>query len=65
MFNLSRKKKKQKIDPTEQAKIERLTKAESELEVLKARQCKAVAALNDRHSRNHWRESVQQIIQGA
>lgn len=43
----------------------RLAQAEADLEDLTARAEKAVRTLDARHRRNHWRESIEQMIQGA
>ena len=58
----NRKARDQKI---EGEKIERLEKAERELFWLKARAAKAIQSLDERQKRNHWRESIEQMIQGG
>lgn len=52
-------------DPAEREKIAKLERAEAELQELKVRGERAVRLLNERSRRNHWRESVEQMIQGA
>lgn len=52
-------------DQTEHEKIERLEQAEAELDSLKARASKAISFLDSRHQRNHWRESIEDMIQGT
>lgn len=49
----------------EREKMERLEKAEAELVTLKARAVRAVAVLDGRQQRNHWRESIEDMIWGA
>ena len=48
----------------EHEKMERLEKAEAELDTLKARATKAITFLDGRNRRNHWRESIEDMIQG-
>lgn len=43
----------------------RLEDAERTLEDLKTRKERAVRILGDRQSRNHWRESIEKMIQGV
>lgn len=43
----------------------RLAKAERDLADLTTRGQDAVRALDARNGRNHWRESIEQMIQGA
>lgn len=42
-----------------------LARAEADLAHLTARGEVAVRALDARNKRNHWRESIEQMIQGA
>lgn len=49
----------------EREKIARLEAAEKDLQALQVRGEKAVRFLTERHGRNHWRESIQQMIQGG
>lgn len=49
----------------EREKIERLEKAERELFWLKARAARAIMTIDERKSRNHWREAIERMIQGA
>lgn len=44
---------------------ERLHRAENELRTLKARAHRAASALESRRQRNHWRESIEQMLQGG
>lgn len=46
-------------------KMERLEEAERTLADLQARKEKAVTFLTERHERNHWREAIERMIQGA
>lgn len=46
-------------------KMERLERAEDELRVLKARADRAIGVLDAREKRNHWREAIDSMIQGA
>lgn len=52
-------------DRVEDAKIERLERAEAEVENLKMRAHAAIQILDGRRERNHWRESIQEMIQGV
>ena len=49
----------------ERVKVARLEAAEAHLSDLRERADKAVRVLDARRSRNHWRESIEQMIQGA
>lgn len=49
----------------ETAEEARLVRAENEVRVLQSRADSAIEALDARARRNHWRESIQQMIQGA
>lgn len=57
--------RKRHTDPNEDEKIERLEQAEAEVEDLMLRAGTAIRFLDARHRRNHWRESIEQMIQGA
>lgn len=48
----------------EHEKMERLEKAEAELDTLKDRAHKAISSLDSRHKRNHWKQSIEDMIQG-
>lgn len=43
----------------------RLDKAEADLAHLRGRADDALGTLNDRHDRNHWSESIQELITGV
>lgn len=43
----------------------RLEDAERELAILKQRADKAMYTLESRRSRNHWREAIESLFQGA
>jgi hypothetical protein len=49
----------------EREKSARLEDAEREVADLRSRADRAIRTLDDRHTRNHWRESIEQMIQGA
>lgn len=49
----------------EREKMERLEMAEAEVAALKARAGNAIRYLDARGSRNCWRESIEQMIQGV
>lgn len=49
----------------DRANLARLEQAESDLGVLKARASRAIGILDARDGRNHWRESIEQMIQGS
>ena len=49
----------------EREKIARLEEAEAEVADVRTRATKAIRALDDRRGRNHWRESIEKMIQGA
>jgi hypothetical protein len=57
--------RKWKTNHISDEKMERLEKAEEDLRNLKSRAEKAIQTLDDRHKRNHWRESITEMIQGA
>lgn len=46
-------------------KYVRLEKAESDLLGLKQRAHVAISSLDSRNRRNHWQESIEQMIQGG
>jgi hypothetical protein len=50
---------------TEAAHEARLVKFETELEALRGRADTALDSLNARHDRNHWRESIEEMITGV
>lgn len=54
-----------RADAKECESMARLEKAEKDLGELQQRAHAAVTVLNDRAKRNHWRESIEQMIQGA
>lgn len=49
----------------EREKDERLEKAERDLASLKARAERAISRIEERRGRNHWREAIERMIQGA
>lgn len=59
------RKKKKQDDHEELAKLARLEEAEREVTSLSERKDKAISMLDARHGRNHWRESIEEMIQGA
>lgn len=61
--HLSSAKKRQ--DTLEREKMARLEQAEGELSSLRDRAGLAIRRLDERRARNHWRESIEQLIQGA
>ena len=52
-------------DPEEREKMARLEAAEGDLRLLRARADLAVRLLTERNGRNHWRESIEDMIRGA
>lgn len=60
-FPHARKKRK----TIERDKIARLEQAEADLSSLKIRASNAIRTLDNRQRRNHWRESIEKMIQGA
>lgn len=57
---------KTKKDPVgEREKIARLEAAEEQVADLKGRSTRAIITLGNRQARNHWREAIEQMIQGA
>lgn len=56
---------KSRDDALEREKIARLEQAEQEVRSLTERGETAVRFLIARNDRNHWRESIQQMIQGV
>lgn len=50
---------------TEDEKVARLEQAERDLGEFKARAHHLTKKLDERRKRNHWRESIEQMIQGA
>lgn len=63
MFGFTRRKRK--ADAVEDEKMTRLEQAERELGHLQARGYHATQRLSERSGRNHWRESVEQMIRGT
>lgn len=63
MFNCFRRNRGD--SPTEREKITRLEQAEAEVADLVARSERAIGYLTPRRGRNHWRESITEMIQGA
>lgn len=59
------KRKRQERDGAERAHDLTLEQAESTLRDLTTRGEQAVRTLDDRDRRNHWRESIQSMIQGV
>ena len=57
--------KKTGAGPEAREKMARLEKAEQELDSLKTRAANAISTLDSRKRDNHWRESIQNLIQGA
>ena len=51
-------------DAEYQAKLSRLEAAEAEVADLRARAERAIKTLEDRRKRNHWRESIQEMLGG-
>ena len=64
MFRLSRS-ARDRADAEEREKIARLEEAEREVKHLKARGDRAIQFLESRDNRNHWRESIEQMIRRA
>ena len=56
---------KTRLDADEREKIARLEQAERELGSLQHRAWLAINTLDERQRRNHWRESIERMIQGA
>lgn len=52
-------------DRAEAEKMARLERAEAEVAGLRIRADNAIQFLDARRKRNHWRESIEQMIQGA
>lgn len=59
------KKRNRTLCPEEQAKDQRLAEAEKALSNLQHRAHVAVGYLDGRGGRNHWKESVEEMIQGG
>jgi len=57
-------KRKTGTGSVEREKMERLEQAEADLRNLKDRATKAITFLDGRNKRNHWRESIEDVIQG-
>lgn len=58
------KRRKRKRD-SEAAKVARLEQAESEVKELISRGETVTKFLEDRQRRNHWRDSIEQMIRGG
>lgn len=54
-----------RVENTDRDKMARLERAESEVKDLRGRADRAIGKLDARHSRNHWRESITEMIQGV
>lgn len=52
-------------DPADREKMARLEAAEGDLHALTLRADLAVRLLTERNGRNHWRESIEDMIRGA
>lgn len=52
-------------DEEDREKMASLERAEAELADLKDRSQRAISTLNNRHLRNHWQESIADMIRGA
>ena len=67
MFSIFKRRREARAqrEAAEREHDERLAEAEYDLMHLQARGENAVRTLNERHSRNHWRESIERMIQGA
>lgn len=63
MFRLIKRRKASKV--VEDEKMAALEKAEKDLGALEFRAFHAIRALDERGGRNHWREAVERMIQGA
>lgn len=57
--------RKSRADVVEHEKMARLENADRDLQQYQERASRAINALDSRHGRNHWRESIEQMIQGA
>lgn len=54
-----------KAEADEREKLRRLDEAEQDLCKLKDRASQAMQTLDERRDRNHWREAIEQLIQGG
>ncbi len=59
------RKSREREAAAEAEKMARLEKAEAELLVLQERKSRALRILSERDRRNHWRESIEEMIQGV
>lgn len=59
------KRRRERADAIEREKEARLEQAERELGNLQARSYHATQFLDARANRNHWRQSIEQMIQGV
>ena len=57
--------KRAECSSDEEKKVARLVEAEKSLGELQQRAHVAITYLDGRHRRNHWRESVQEMIEGG
>lgn len=57
--------RKPREDAAEEVKMERLRAAESAGTDLQRRADELTKILQERRQRNHWRESIEKMIQGA
>lgn len=64
MFRMGVFSKRRQI-AVEREKMARLEQAEGELATLGNRAALAIRRLDERRGRNHWREAIEQMIQGA
>lgn len=56
---------KTRADASHDEKMVRLEQAERDLASLKERLSQPMAVLDKRRRQNHWRESIEQMIQGG
>lgn len=56
---------KAREDADEREKMKRLEQAERDLFFLQIRASRAISLLESRQRRNHWRESIEEMIQGG
>lgn len=64
-FLSKRRARKRHEAEVDEEQLARLEKAERDVESLRHRATVATRSLDGRHQRNHWRESIEQMIQGA
>lgn len=58
-------KRKDEAERCEREKMERLEQAESDLADLRNRAARVIVLLTERQRKNHWREAIENMIQGA